>query len=60
MKLCYDGCLATEYFNVTDSRCKACHYTCNTCRNYDECLTCDNSNHRILVKNKCLPMEGYY
>eukprot|EP00828_Plagiopyla_frontata_P040220 TRINITY_DN538_c0_g1_i2.p1 TRINITY_DN538_c0_g1~~TRINITY_DN538_c0_g1_i2.p1 ORF type:complete len:1831 (+),score=273.59 TRINITY_DN538_c0_g1_i2:3-5495(+) len=41
-----------------------CHYTCQTgnCigKNETECVTCNQSKHRLLVNNKCVCMDGFF
>ena len=58
--LCSSTCPAKYFPNTTSFTCVSCYYTCGTCSNSIDCLTCSSTSQRTLNGTQCLPNAGYF
>jgi proprotein convertase subtilisin/kexin type 5 len=58
--LCTSTC-PSGYFPIPAIySCPACLYTCGTCTNATDCLTCSATSNRYLNGTQCLPNPGFF
>ena len=55
-------CLDGYYDDGTNAVCVSCHYTCKTCTNGSQCLSCDlTTNKRVFDNNYlCKCIDRFY
>ncbi|CAD8161586.1 unnamed protein product [Paramecium octaurelia] len=56
------GSFLTTYFVPSKNKCQSCHYSCLSCSGplVNQCLTCLNSESRILTGTNCACIENYF
>jgi proprotein convertase subtilisin/kexin type 5 len=57
---CIAVCPNRFFPDPTPYTCLACFYTCDTCTNATDCVTCSAATFRTLNGTQCSPLPGYY
>jgi cysteine-rich repeat protein len=57
---CVTACPNRFFPDTTAYTCLACFYTCDTCTNATDCVTCSAATFRTLNGTQCSPLPGYY